>query len=175
MATPHDFLFRFTFGQPRQAAGWLRTVLPAPLVAAIDWATLRTAPEKVHGQPLRLLITDTVFDVGLLRTGQGLFVLLEHKSYVDPNASAQLLRYSVHLAHSTRADGERPALVAPILLCHGRTAWPDEEPPHPHLQGLEPEAAAALAAVQARMRLLIDDRGRLICLPREHVIAIPRE
>ena len=160
MGTPHDVLFHFTFAHPRHAAGWLGTVLPAPLVAAIDWATLRAAPEKVHDQQLRLLITDKVFEVGLLATGQRLFVLPEHKSYIDPNAPAQMLSYSVNLAHSLRADGEPPALVVPILLCHGKTAWPDEEPPHPYLQGLEPEAAAALAAVQPRMHLLIDDLKR---------------
>jgi hypothetical protein len=160
MAMPHDSLFHFTFGHPCHAAGWLRTILPAALVAAIDWATLRAAPEKVHGQQLRQLITDTVFEVALLRTGHRLFVLPEHKSYFDPETPSHMLRYSAHLAHNTRADGEPPVLVVPILLCHGQTAWPDEEAPHPHLQGLEPDAAAALEVVQPRMRLLIDDLRR---------------
>ena len=160
MGTPHDALFHYTFAHPRHAAGWLRTVLPAAVVAAIDWATLRAAPEKVHDLPLRLLITDTLFEVALLCTRHRAFVLPEHKSYFDPDAPMQLLRYGVHLAHSTRADGEPPALVVPILLCHARTAWPDELPPHPHLQGLDVEPAEAFAAWQPRMRVLIDDLTR---------------
>ena len=160
MATPHDILFHFTFKHPRHAAGWLRTVMPGALVAALDWATLRAAPEKVHGQTLRLLIADTVFEVELLRARHRMFVLPEHKSYVDPQTPSQMVRYAVHLAQTTRANGEPPALVVPILLCHGKTAWPDPEPPHPHLHGLDPEAGALLASLQPGMDLLIDDLQR---------------
>ncbi|HEU4417551.1 MAG TPA: Rpn family recombination-promoting nuclease/putative transposase [Planctomycetota bacterium] len=164
-ATPHDSLFHFTFRHPRHSAGWLRTVMPAALVAAIDWATLREAPEKVHGQTLRLLITDNLFEVAMLPAGHRLFVLIEHKSYVDREAPGQILRYSVHIAHSTRVEGEPPALVVPVLLCHGETAWPELEPPHPHVEVLAPEAAAVLTTLQPAMRLLIDDLNR--CAERE--------
>ena len=159
-ATPHDTLFHFTFHHPRHAAGWLRTVLPAALVAAIDWTTLRAAPEKVHGHTLRLFITDTVFEAELLVSRHRLFLVTEHKSYADLEAESQLVGYSVHLARSTRTDGEPPALVVPILLCHGFHAWPDTRPPHPHLEGLDPELAAVLAALQAGMRILLDDLTR---------------
>ncbi len=105
-------------------------------------------------------ITDTVFDVELLATRHRLFVVPEHKSYVDAETPGQMVAYCVHLALSTRTDGEPPALVVPILLCHGKTAWPDTQPPHPHLEGFDPEAAAVLAALQAGVRLLIDDLKR---------------
>ena len=83
-ATPHDTLFHFTFQHPRHAAGWLRSVLPKELVAAIDWGSLRAAPEKVHGHALRLQVTDILFEVALLPHGHAAFVVPEHKSWLDP-------------------------------------------------------------------------------------------
>ncbi len=65
MATPHDDLFHYTFQHPRHAAGWLRSVLPPALASAIDWSTLRAAPEKVHGHRVRQRITDIVFTAEL--------------------------------------------------------------------------------------------------------------
>jgi len=159
-ATPHDTLFHFTFHHPRHAAGWFRTVMPKALVAAIDWATLRAAPEKVHGHTLRLLITDTLFAVELLGCGHSLFLVPEHKSYVDPEPQNQLLGYCVHVAHSTRAAGAPPALVVPILLCHGATPWPDTPAPHPHLQGLAPPQPRCSSRCKRALRLLIDDLMR---------------
>jgi len=37
MTHDHDALFRRTFGDPQHAAALLREILPAELVAAIDW------------------------------------------------------------------------------------------------------------------------------------------
>lgn len=34
--TPHDLLFQFLFAQPRLAAAWARSILPAEAAAAID-------------------------------------------------------------------------------------------------------------------------------------------
>ncbi|HZN40482.1 MAG TPA: Rpn family recombination-promoting nuclease/putative transposase [Planctomycetota bacterium] len=159
-ATPHDTLFHLTFQHPRHAAGWLRSVLPKELVAAIDWASLRAAPEKVHGDALRLQVTDILFEVALQPHGHALFVVPEHKSWLDPEAHGQLLGYCLHVAQRTRTASSPPALVVPVLLCHGKAAWPETWPPHPHFDGLDPAAAAALAALQPLLRFLVDDLMR---------------
>lgn len=38
---PHDALFRAVFGDPDNAAEWWRCILPAAIIAAIDWRSLR--------------------------------------------------------------------------------------------------------------------------------------
>lgn len=43
MANDHDALFRHVFAQPEHAASLLRAALPAAVVAAIDWPSLRLA------------------------------------------------------------------------------------------------------------------------------------
>jgi len=134
--------------------------MPEALVAAIDWTTLRAAPEKVHGNTLRLLVTDTLFELELQGGGHALFVIPEHKSYFDPKTQHQMLGYCVHVAHSTRDARDPPALVVPILLCHALIAWPDRPAVHPHLEGLDPKTAAVLEALQPDLRMLIDDLTR---------------
>jgi len=42
--TPHDALFKTTFGLPEHAAGELRAVLPAALSRHIDFSTLARRP-----------------------------------------------------------------------------------------------------------------------------------
>ncbi|MCA8977017.1 MAG: Rpn family recombination-promoting nuclease/putative transposase, partial [Planctomycetes bacterium] len=38
--SPHDALFRYTFGQPEHAAPLLRALLPPEVAAGLDWSTL---------------------------------------------------------------------------------------------------------------------------------------
>ncbi|HEU4417687.1 MAG TPA: Rpn family recombination-promoting nuclease/putative transposase [Planctomycetota bacterium] len=155
-AKPHDTLFHLTFHHAHHAAGWLRSVMPGPLAAAIDWASLRAAPEKVHGHALRFQVTDILFEAALRPHGRSLFVVPEHKSWFDDQVHDQIVGYCTHIAQGARGTSAPPALVVPVLLCHGK-AWPDTVPAHPHLEGLDPAAAAMLAALQPRVRFLVDD------------------
>jgi hypothetical protein len=45
VSTPHDSLFRDTFGRPEHAAPLLRALIAPPLVAAIDWDSLCPEPQ----------------------------------------------------------------------------------------------------------------------------------
>ncbi|MFY9343525.1 MAG: Rpn family recombination-promoting nuclease/putative transposase [Planctomycetota bacterium] len=157
---PYDTLFHFTFQHAHHAAGWIRGVLPVGLVAAFDWSTLAPAPEKLHGRALRLRVADVLFTVALRDVGHRLFLLLEGKSYDDAEVHDQILGYCVRLAEQARAASTPAALVVPILLHHGRTAWPGEPSPHPWLDGLEGPVAAALAQMQPRVAFLVDDLTR---------------
>jgi len=60
MTNPHDNLFHYTFGKPRHAEGWLRSVLPEDIAAAVRWETLRQGPERIDGRDLRLRFADVV-------------------------------------------------------------------------------------------------------------------
>jgi hypothetical protein len=45
---PHDWLFKEIFSAPEHAASHLRSVLPAQLVARIDWDTLTVENTRLH-------------------------------------------------------------------------------------------------------------------------------
>jgi predicted transposase YdaD len=152
VATPHDDLFRTTFPHPRHAAGWLRSVLPAAVVAAIDWATLAAANSRAPGLRLRAHLADLVFTVEQRARGGLVLVVVEHKAYADPELPAQLLRYCVHLRRlGQRRGGGPPPLVLPVVLYHG------DEPLAPRGSPPDDAAAAALAELQPQMAFVVDD------------------
>lgn len=156
---PHDNLCRFAFRTQVHAAGWLRSVLPPPLAGAVVWGTLRPWTPSLGSRDLRLHHADLLF-VAELRNGASVFVLIEHKSAVDPGLERQLLRYALHLGQQDgAAPSGRPTLVLPVLLHHGERAWPTAPAAtaHPDLQDLAPEAATLLAGLQPGVRYLCDD------------------
>lgn len=52
-SSPHDALFRYTFGKPAHAVGLLRAVLPESVLAGMDWRTLRVVPGTQVDEQLR--------------------------------------------------------------------------------------------------------------------------
>ena len=152
MQSPHDTLFHLVMRHPAHAAAWVRSILPAILVPAVDWSTFVVAGERVPGLRLRSQRLDLVFVADLCSGGARLVVLIEHKSAPDVALLAQLLRYGVHLLHAMRRVGGPPCRVAPLVLSHGGTPILADS-----ADGLEPELAKALAPLQPRLDPLLDD------------------
>jgi hypothetical protein len=160
MTSPHDALFRHTFGAGPHAEALLRAILPAALVAAIDWATLQSCPATMSGADLRLHAADLLFVVRLRGSDLLLAILLEHKSSPEADTAEQVLTYVLHLRREWR-EGLRP-LVAAVVVYHGERAWPHGTGlPLPAGAGaLDPTVAAAIAPLQLQLRFLLDDLTR---------------
>ena len=147
MATPHDDLFRYVFQFVALTATWLRSVLPPPIVAALDWSTLTTAPEALQGEPLGLLLADGVFHAERHDGTGTVWLLVEHKSTDDPFVEDQLLRYAVCLRDRAPRDGAAPPIpVIPVLLHHGSRPFSARERP-----------GDPVAVCIPRLRFFVDD------------------
>ncbi len=147
MATPHDDLFHFVFQHVRHAAPWLRSVLPQDVAEAINWSSLRPAPDKLRGQALRLSVADLVFYAERHSTREPVWLLVEHKAQRDPEAEGQLTRYVVHLRDRAPFDGAAtPVAVVPVLLHHGD---------HPFAAAAEAEDV--LERLRPRLTFFVDD------------------
>ncbi len=146
---PHDDLFHFAFQHARHMAHWLQCVLPAAMTSAIDWGSLRPAPEKLRGQPLRLSIADLVFRAEQKHDRGPSWFVIEHKADDATDVEAQVLRYAVHLGDHVRASSARAPVVG-IVCRHG------ERP----LAPAAPSAVDPFAAYQPRMLLVVDDLAR---------------
>jgi hypothetical protein len=151
MQSPHDTLFQFTFRHPHHAAGWLRSVLPAPTAAAIDWPQLTPIRERFPGVRVRPHLADAGFVAPLLDAGEphDVLLLVEHKSAFDPGLEAQLLRYSIHLQRALQPSPSQRPFVVPVVLQHGAAAT--RPPPEPD------PARRELFAAQPRQRVYVDD------------------
>ena len=108
VTNPHDHVFRQTFGQPEVAAGYFRHNLPEELLEHIDLETLERMPDTFVDPELHPSASDLLYAVDWLPDRNSgaedggkekllLYLLLEHKSYADPLAVFQLLRYMVRI------------------------------------------------------------------------------
>ena len=123
-ATPHDALFRALVSNPARAGALLADCLPREVADLIDPGT---PPEAVEGSFVDAegakTQCDALFRVRLT-TGHDarIYVLLEHKSYIDATTPLQVLKYLVaiwqrEIAGGTARDG-LPAII-PLVLYHG--------------------------------------------------------
>ncbi|MDE0459673.1 MAG: Rpn family recombination-promoting nuclease/putative transposase [Chromatiales bacterium] len=127
-ATPHDALFRALVSNPARAGALLSEYLPREVAELLD---PDTPPEAVEGSFVDAegakTQCDALFRVRL-RTGHEarIFVLLEHKSYLDSTTPLQLLRYMIDIWKREIEGGAArdglPAIV-PLVLYHGPGRW----------------------------------------------------
>lgn len=128
VSNPHDAFFIRMFSVPENAAPELRTVLPSSIATRIDWRTLRHCPGSFVDETLKGSHSDLLYEVQLLGRRTLLYVLFEHKSWVEPLTALQMWGYVARvLEQHLRERRQRPALplplVLPILLHHSETGW----------------------------------------------------
>jgi predicted transposase/invertase (TIGR01784 family) len=106
--------------------GFLARYLPAQVCAALELSTLALTKDSFIDETLTPSYSDLLYQV---KTTEGqaayVYVLLEHKSYLDPLTAFQLLRYMIRIwERESRASKRRrvPAIV-PLVLYHGERAW----------------------------------------------------
>ncbi|WP_428267124.1 Rpn family recombination-promoting nuclease/putative transposase [Haliangium sp.] len=157
--TPHDRLFRFTFGQPTLAAELLAYTLPAPLCDRVAFDTLAKKQRDFVDPLLRERASDLVYGLGLRGSGQPLAVVLEHQSAGDPLMAWRVQRYSgeVTAEYIRRRPGtHKLPMTLAVVIYHGDRPWRD--PTELAELYLAPdELVAALGAHLPRYRFVLDD------------------
>jgi len=133
MSSPHDALFRHTFGQPEHAAGLFKARLPLLVVEAIDWSTLTLEPGSFVDDNLTWRHSDLLFRASL-HTDRAtdhardvfLYLLVEHQSTPHPLMPARTLIYVTRLwSELLRNDPNLKQLppVLPMVVFHGAEPW----------------------------------------------------
>ena len=79
----HDGIVKRSFGVIENALGELQAVLPEPLVAAIDWATLELVTQPSLSDKLRLREIDLLYRVELDGHPAFLYSVFEAQRSVD--------------------------------------------------------------------------------------------
>ncbi|MFY9344315.1 MAG: Rpn family recombination-promoting nuclease/putative transposase [Planctomycetota bacterium] len=162
----HDGLFKFVFGEPEQMAELLRACLPAGLVAAIDWTTLRRVPGSFVDKALKERKTDLLFTVRVGGATAFLYVVPEHKSDDDPFTAWQIAIYVVRILEQWRRENpdakDLPA-VLPFVLYHGDRPWRAPRSPHELVDWsrLDRDAAAFLEPCQMHLPFVLLDLSQV--------------
>ena len=123
---PHDRFFREAFSRKELAAGFVREYLPVKFAGLIDIGSLEIVKDSYVDKELRQHYSDIVYKVKIDGKPSYLYLLFEHKSYVDPLVGFQLLRNMVKI-WETYLKQERKArrlpLVVPLVIYHGQRKW----------------------------------------------------
>ena len=134
---PHDEFFRLYFKRPELLASLLEFSLPPELTATLDLTTLKVEEGTHIDEHLREHLSDLAATVELAHrsddatassvtasaaTGSAkVYILVEHKSYKDPWALLQLLRYMVQIwSEQRKARPAEPLMpIIPLVVYHG--------------------------------------------------------
>jgi hypothetical protein len=156
---PHDWLFKEIFSVPEHAASHLRSVLPAELVARIDWDSLALENTRLHISGLDAKQADVLLSAQLAGKPALLYVVFEHQSTDDPRMPLRILRYvlgvwseHVKLNPTTR---KLPPFI-PCVLYYGPAPWKSPTDVAAMVD-VDDETRALLGPLIPSMHFLLDD------------------
>jgi len=154
----HDTLFKRAFSVPQHAAGLIRTMLPAAVVARMDVNALELLPASFVDAEMAERHADLLFRAPIDGRPAYVYILIEHQSAPDALMPFRGMTYIQRIwASVLRNEPERRTLpiVVPVIIHHGRTGWTGPRTLHEMVDGLEdvPE----LAPLVPNLELLIDD------------------
>lgn len=128
LSNPHDSLFRALVEDGPRGDLLIREHLPSDIVALLAEVPLRGVDGSFIDEALRQSQSDRLFEA-TLKDGRDalIYVLLEHKSYPDPDTPLQILRYMVRIWTARVGRGETesrvlPAII-PLVFYHGARHW----------------------------------------------------
>jgi predicted transposase YdaD len=125
-AAPHDRFFKAAFSDPAIAADFFQSSLPAPLAAALEWATLKLESGSFVDAHLAHFASDLLFSVRFRGAALYLHCLFEHQSTPRRDMPFRLLGYMVRIWEELRKAAPAGAPCPPILpvvLYQGGAAW----------------------------------------------------
>ena len=122
----HDSYLRAILEAPERAADFLRYHLPACIVGLFADRPPELVDGALLGDDLRNRQIDRLFRVWL-RSGEYIFVIVEHASKVDPEMASRLLHYRLPIwDREKEASDVKPGRRIPILalvVYHGKAPW----------------------------------------------------
>jgi hypothetical protein len=145
---PHAMFFEKVFSRTDVASDLIQHYLPPKTVEKLDLSTIQPLNKSFISKALKVIESDLLFSV-LTKTGDPIFIylLLEHKSFVDRWVMLQLLTYIVKICEDQHAHNKQKRVeirqknmeqgkpenegieteylnpVIPVVIYHGKAQW----------------------------------------------------
>jgi predicted transposase/invertase (TIGR01784 family) len=123
---PHDKLFRATFSDPRNAAGFLRQHLGDTLASHVDWNSLSLLSSSFIDSHMKGSEADLLFSVKIGDADALLYILWEHQRSEAPLMALRLLSYMVRIWREytqKQGAGSKLAPILPVVLAQDKDRW----------------------------------------------------
>lgn len=108
---PHDKLFKTAFGDPGNAAAFLRGQMPPGISEAILWDGLRLEPGSFVDSQFRQSESDLLVSTQLQGRQCLIYLLFEHQRVFDPWIALRLLRSMLRGVLRLLSDGRAPPRI----------------------------------------------------------------
>ena len=121
---PHDKFFYDSFGRPEIARNFLEEYLPAEIRQLLNLEHLVWQKDRFHDPEMKEYRSDLLYQ-SKLTTGEAayIYILFEHKSYVDRMVGFQILEYIVRLWAEQEKLKQPFSPIFPIVIYHGEQPW----------------------------------------------------
>lgn len=126
ISNPHDKFFKETFSRLNIARDFFAHHLPKPVVQTLDLSTLALQSGSFVDHDLQEQFADLLYQVTLADASHEtayIYLLLEHKSYADPQTPFQVLRYLVRIWERDVREQKPLRPIVPVVVYHGRGQW----------------------------------------------------
>ncbi|MGE8711960.1 Rpn family recombination-promoting nuclease/putative transposase [Leptospira interrogans] len=124
MTNPHDRLIRETLQDKEDAISFFKNSLPEKVIELLDLNRLELTQSSFISENLKEEQTDLLFQIPL-KSGKkaNVYLLFEHKSYLDEAVFSQLLGYISAIYKSQFKTDKRYSVVIPFVFYHGERSW----------------------------------------------------
>jgi hypothetical protein len=126
VVNPHDKVVKEFLSEKEIAESFFREYLPREITAGLDFSTLKLAKESFVDKKLSAYFSDLLYEVKSNNQSTFIYLLIEHKSWVDSLTAFQLLKYMVRIWELyLKQHGKAKTLpvIIPVVLYHGEQPW----------------------------------------------------
>lgn len=123
---PHNAFVKGMLERKESASDFFKQYLPQNIHNQLDYKTLEILKDSYVDKELSQHFTDILYRIKISGKPAYIYLLFEHKSYIDRLVGFQLLRYMVkiwenYLKQNRRA--KRLPVILPFVLYHGKSKW----------------------------------------------------
>jgi len=126
ITNPHDRFFKEALSRQEVARDFVAHYLPGDISALLDLDSLMVRKDSFVDKELGEHFSDLLYSVDLKQRGLVyVYLLFEHKSFVERLISFHLLRYMLRIWEQwlKQEKGKNLPAIIPIVLYHGREKW----------------------------------------------------
>lgn len=123
---PHDKFFKESFSRKEIARSFIREYLPESIIKQLDFQSLTILKDSFIDKELSEHFSDILYRVKLSGMLSYIYLLFEHKSYIDPWTGFQILRNMVKVWEQYRKQHKkvkRLPVILPIVIYQGSEKW----------------------------------------------------
>jgi predicted transposase/invertase (TIGR01784 family) len=117
---PHDKFFKEIFSDKKRAIELIKIALPKDIGDILNYKNIKNEKTNFFDEKMKEFHSDLLFSIQTIdKTEIKIYLLFEHKSFLDRNINLQMLSYltRIYLKQKTITP------VIPIIFYHGKKEW----------------------------------------------------